>query len=249
MRVTPANAEPGERRQVSNISDAISVAGEGLTISQVFAPEYRRSASSVSSITLAVPSCSVASSPSDEERSVSLGFSTSAAVNCASVCDGCCRVFDGRPWVSFETHGGERHGLRHRSCAACLKRNRRNLAALRAHCSQFWYFLVGRPNPPVHDVAIRDGEVCVSASGWKHSRRELFARCRKRAGRSGSLCRVSVTDVDTQHETPRHDSACRATTPRSMIDRAHVKRHTSTQHSTALHDMLWLHLSSHETHY
>ena len=29
MRVTPTNAEPGERRQVSNLSDAISVAGEG----------------------------------------------------------------------------------------------------------------------------------------------------------------------------------------------------------------------------
>ena len=27
---------------------------------------------------------------------MSLGFSTSAAVNCASVCDDCCRIFDGR---------------------------------------------------------------------------------------------------------------------------------------------------------
>ena len=103
-------------------------------------------------------------------------------------------------------------------------------------------------NPRVHDVAIRDGVVCVSASGWKHSRRELFAMYRKRAGQSGSMCRLSGTDVDTQHETPRHDRACRVTTPRSMIDRAHVKRHTSTRHSTALHDMLWLHISSHETH-
>ena len=147
--------------------------------------------------------------------------------------------------VSLETHGGERHGLRRRSCAACLKRNRRNLAALRAHCSQFWVFLVGRQNPRVHDVAIRDGEVCVSASGWKHSRRELFAMYRKRAGRSGSLCRVSGTDVDIQHETPRHERACRVTTPRSMIDRS---RQTAHKH-TALHDMLWLHISSHEAHH
>ena len=68
----------------------------------------------------------------------------------------------------------------------------------------------------------------VSASGWKHSWRELFAMYRKRAGRSGSLCRVSGTDVDTQHETPRHDRACRATTPRSMIDRARQTAHKNT---------------------
>ena len=54
MRVTPTNAERGERRQVYNISDAISVAGEGCPYHK-FAPEYRRSTSSVSSITLAVP--------------------------------------------------------------------------------------------------------------------------------------------------------------------------------------------------
>ena len=33
---------------------------------------------------------------SDEERSVSLDLSTSAAVDCASISDDCCRVFDGR---------------------------------------------------------------------------------------------------------------------------------------------------------
>ena len=145
-----------------------------LPISPIFASEYRRSTSSVSFITLAVPSCSVASSSADEERSVSLGFSTSAAVNCASICDGCLPRVRWQAVISFETHGGERHGLRHRSCAACLKRNCRNLAALRAHCSQLWVFLVGRQNPRVHDVAIRAGEVCVSASGWEHSRRELL---------------------------------------------------------------------------
>ena len=132
------NQERGDKYQ--NISGAISVAGEGCELSHVFAPEYRRSTSSVSSITMAVPSCSVASSPSDEERSVSLGFSTSAAVNCASVCDGCLPHIRWQVEVSFEKHGGERHGLRHRSCAACLNRNRRNLAALRADCSQFWVF-------------------------------------------------------------------------------------------------------------
>ena len=67
-----------------------------LATSQACAPAYRRRASSVSSATWAVLGCRVASSPSDEERSVSLGFSTSAAVNCASTCDSCCRVVDGR---------------------------------------------------------------------------------------------------------------------------------------------------------
>ena len=62
------------------------------------------------------------------------------------------------------------------------------------------------------------------------------SRCTGRVRVGVEVCVVCpVTDVDTQHETPRHDRACRATTPRSMIDRAHVKRHTNTQHSTALH--------------
>ena len=81
--------------------------------------------------------------------------------------------------------------------------------ALKVHCSQVLVFLARRQDPRVHDVAIRDGEVCVSASGeWQGARLELFAMYRKRAGRSGILCRVSGTDVVTHHETPRHDSAC-----------------------------------------
>ena len=124
MRVTPTNAEPGERRQVSNILDSVSVSSAGWPhLKHVLwhAAEAHRQ--------FRLPL--VASSPSDEERSLSFGFSTSAAVDCASICDGCCRVHDGRPW------SGERHGLRHRSCAAWLTRTRRNLAALRVHCSQF----------------------------------------------------------------------------------------------------------------
>ena len=70
-------------------------------------------------------------------------------------------------------------------------------------------------------------EVCVPAGGGlTRSRRELFAMYRMRAGRSGILCRVSGTDVDWRHdmqnETPRHDRACHATTPKYMAARAHL---------------------------
>ena len=43
-------------------------------------------------------------------------------------------------------------------------------------------------DPRVHDVAIRAGEVCVPASDWNYSRRELFVMYRKRAGQSGIVC-------------------------------------------------------------
>ena len=116
-----------------------------LPTSRVFAPEHRRSTSSVSSITLAVPSCSVASSPSDEERSVSLGFRTSATVDNASTCDGCCRVFDCRPWslpkraVSCPEAGqvGSRRtmwGATHLVCRLIFKPSSQDIAASRAWC-------------------------------------------------------------------------------------------------------------------
>ena len=93
MRVTPT------RREATGIKHlrCCLCCWRRLPTSPVFVQEYRRSTSSVWSITLSGPGCRVASSPSDEERSVSLDLSTSAAVNCASICDGCCRVFDGRP--------------------------------------------------------------------------------------------------------------------------------------------------------
>ena len=74
-------------------------------------------------------------------------------------------------------------------------------------------------------------EVCVSAiGGWKQagSRRELFAKYRKRAGRSGSVCRVSGTDVDTQYETPRHDRARCATILKKTTKRARRTAHMHT---------------------
>ena len=64
----------------------------------------------------------------------------------------------------------------------------------------------------------------VSAEGeWQGSRLELLAMYRKRAGRSGISCCVSGGDVDGRHdiqnETPRHDRACCAKTPRNMTVR------------------------------
>ena len=69
----------------------------------------------------------------------------------------------------------------------------------------------------------------MSARGdWKQSRRELFAMYRKRAGRSGILCRVSGTDVDTQYETPRHDRARCATILKKTTKRARRTAHMHT---------------------
>ena len=67
-----------------------------LSTSQAFAPAYRRSTSSVSSATFAVPCCRLESSPSDMRRPLSLDLDTSATVARNSMCDGCCRAFDGR---------------------------------------------------------------------------------------------------------------------------------------------------------
>ena len=115
--------------------------------------------------------------------------------------------------------------------------------ALKVHCSQVLVFLARRQNPRVHEVAIRDDEVCVSASGeWQGAKLELFAKDRKRAGRSGILCRVSGTDVVTQYETPRNDSACRATTPRSMIDHARQTAHKHTALNGTLRSVVFAHL-------
>ena len=95
MRVTPTNAEPGERREVSNISGAISVAGEGCPYHKYL---LRIPPKHIVSFVYLVGGAKLQCGVFAMERSVSLGFRTSAAVNCASICDGCCRVFDGRPW-------------------------------------------------------------------------------------------------------------------------------------------------------
>ena len=145
MRVTPTNAEPGERRQVSNILDAVSVAGEGCPYRKYLLQHTAEAHRQFRSITWAVLGCRVASSPSDEERSVSLGSRTSAAVDCASICDGCCRVFDGRPWslpkraVSCPEAGqvASRRTMwvaTHLVCRLIFKPSSQDIAASRAWC-------------------------------------------------------------------------------------------------------------------
>ena len=109
-----------------------------------------------------------------------------------------------------------------------------------------------------HDVAVRDGEVCVSArGGWKRRMRGPVRDVQEESGSEWKF--VSRTDLagrhDTQRETPQHDRACRATTPKNMTARASngtqahgTRRHTSTRHATALHAMVWLHISYHARH-
>ena len=84
--------QPSETTGIKHLRCRLCCARRFAT-SQAFALAYRRNTASVSSATWAVLGCRVASSPSDAARSVSLDFSTSAAVE---RCDGCCRVFDGR---------------------------------------------------------------------------------------------------------------------------------------------------------
>ena len=102
-----------------------------LATSQAFAPAYRRSTSSVSSATFAVLGCRVASSPSDEEDCclwISALRLPSSALPYVTVVAAYSMAGRG---LFRETHGGQRHGLRHRSCAAWLNCDRRKNAALR----------------------------------------------------------------------------------------------------------------------
>ena len=99
MRVTPTNAERGERRQVYNISDAISVrcGRRWPHITSICSRIPPSTSSVVMSDAVDVGGAKFAAwrlRQLTRNDLCLLGFSTSAGVNCASIC----RVFDGRPW-------------------------------------------------------------------------------------------------------------------------------------------------------
>ena len=96
MPVTPTNAELGERRKVSNISDAISVAGEGCPYHKYLLRNTAEAHRQFRPATWAVLVTEWRLRHLTRKITLFGIFSTLAAVECASICDGCCCVFDGR---------------------------------------------------------------------------------------------------------------------------------------------------------
>ena len=126
-----------------------------------------------------------------------MDLDTSATVACNSMCDGCCRVFDGRSRSRSKRavscpearQVARRRTMRDATqlvCRLIFKPSAHDVAALRLYCSLLGCFSkcilaqtrkrkvhAPRHDRRCHDVATRAGEVCVSAGGeWQGSRQE-----------------------------------------------------------------------------
>ena len=128
--------------------------------------------------------CRVASSPSDEENRCLWDFSTSPAIECASICDGCCRVFDGRTRSLFKSTEANDTGCdtdRVPLGSTVLA------GALKVHCSQVLVFL-----------ARRQRAASGRAPGWNCS------RCTGRERVGVEVC-VVCPERTWLHSTRLHD--------------------------------------------